>query len=676
MPETGAPRAPRPPRTTAMLCAALTALLVTGGAVILTAAALGQIDAELEVAADETAHALGRTLAAQVGRAVGYGIPLDKLYDVTGYLERFVDAYPEVRRVAIRAPDGRELFATGAPATPDLSVAMVPVVDRFARVCPGGTEPGCADGRSTLATITVATRPVLAGVSVGRLGVTLLVVIVAAAGAAGVVGFAIARTAVERPRVRLIDFLRTIGAGDYRTAAPPAGTDRIGAAAEAAGRLAERVRAGYVAVRGTLRTVQAIDFDGSLTAKLQPIHDRIAAHYRFSATVGDPAATGIADGDDRASGGAWPILLGLAAWAIVQPFLPNFAVDRGSWTLPPAALPALPLAIEAGAMLVGLVFGSRLGRGRSPKTIAFGAAAALALAGVATAAVFGCREIGLFFQLRLLTGLGSGFALGLATASGIRLPGALVWLFAGLVIGPLLGGLFGELVGRRNSFLLAGIATFLIAAAIAGWWRPPGATAPRPAPPAARGAGLAGAAWPWALIGGLGIGSALFTILPDRVSFEDYLLTGCLAGLAGACALAGVAGITARAVAVRATGRATATPAVGAGLLALGIVLVAPGIAVVPPGGTAALAVAFALFGVGIGLCFGTASAAAAVRHGADPPDLGRRPAVIAGTGVGALMTFAATPLALPPGLPIAAAGVLVALVALFAARPGASREA
>lgn len=63
---------------------------------------------------DRKAQAVGRDLGAQVERAVGYGIPIDRLVGMDEFFSPVLEANPEIRYLAVTDERGRVLFLKGA----------------------------------------------------------------------------------------------------------------------------------------------------------------------------------------------------------------------------------------------------------------------------------------------------------------------------------------------------------------------------------------------------------------------------------------------------------------------------------------------------------------------------------------------------------------------------------
>ncbi|MGE5504601.1 MAG: MFS transporter [Actinomycetota bacterium] len=65
---------------------------------------------------DKKAETVGRDLAASIERAVGYGIPIDRLVGVEEFFTPVIAANPEIRYLAVSDRDGKLLFLKGGDA--------------------------------------------------------------------------------------------------------------------------------------------------------------------------------------------------------------------------------------------------------------------------------------------------------------------------------------------------------------------------------------------------------------------------------------------------------------------------------------------------------------------------------------------------------------------------------
>ena len=95
---------------------ALAFLVLVPPSVLLVWQALDGFEQGLVPEMDKKAEAVGRDLAASVERAVGYGIPIDRLEGVDEFFAPVLEANTEIRYLALSDRDGRILFVRGAAA--------------------------------------------------------------------------------------------------------------------------------------------------------------------------------------------------------------------------------------------------------------------------------------------------------------------------------------------------------------------------------------------------------------------------------------------------------------------------------------------------------------------------------------------------------------------------------
>ena len=434
------------------------------------------------------AAAVGQAVAGQVARALDLGIPLDRIPDVEPWLERIAREAPQVRALALLDAEGRPLAATA----PDVAGVSIPV-----------------EGAAGRATLVVAAASPLFEDAMLRLQTALWLAAALAGAAGGAVTAGFLGLAQEPARRRLRRAVRRAAEGDFAQAPPPGARGRFAAAAEALARQVERVQTARVKLLEAAATIRAIDFDGSLGRRIDPILAGVQARWTLPATEDDevavsspvraatpavvaPEATPVAPNTPAAEPSAvslagdaasWRLATALALWAGAAPLAANFAIDRGSLWASVAWQPAAPLLIE----LLALLLGALVGRGAAGRAAVL-RALALALAGACIAATYWCRSWEVFAALRLGAGLGAGFAgaalaASFAPAASPRAVRALL-IFAALVAGPLAGGLLGEAVGRRAAFLALGALALFAAPLLAA-----GPARPRPAPDDGRALG-------------------------------------------------------------------------------------------------------------------------------------------------------------------------------------------
>lgn len=474
-------------------------------------------------------EAIGRSVADQLARALGYGIPLESLHGVEPYLAALVDGAPSLQGMALATLDGRTLHSAGHSATPSgTSMAFSVLVEGVPR-----------------AELVLTPAPPLVGPAIDRLWVALL----ANSAVTGLIGAVVVLAFLRRHHDAARDRLRTqfsdARADRYRSLPPVTETGAVARAFAAYDGALDPVRNATRSLSDAVATVRAIDFDGSLSERVSTLTEPAGSLLAIS----DPDRTDRADRTEQARGAAWLLVGLLGLYATALPFVANFAIDRQSNLVPSAFWPVLPPIVEASAGLLAFVIGRRLPDwARRPA-----AAAGLLAVAVACAMVFGTRDYTLFLGYRVGAAAGLGVAAGAMLGAGaVRTarPWVPTVLIAVLTVGPVVGGLLGEAFGRRAAFLTIGCAFAMASLAPLFLHPTTGGRASRPAPPALQGRVFAVAA-------GMAAGGTFLVWMPIRLGYEDYLADGLWIGLAG---------LAAAAVRLR-------RPPVSAGLLVAGLVL-------------------------------------------------------------------------------------------------------
>ncbi len=487
----------RPSRTRDVLLAGLVgvviALAVGAGAAGLLRAASQQSLPILEEATEASAETVGRAVADEIGRALGYGIPLDRLYAVDRYFQTIVAGSPIVKALALRGTDGQVVVET-APAVE------------------GVAFPVLLDGAEA-ATLVLAIAPPLVGQAIDRLRLALACVSILAGLIGGVVAHLYLTHHVAAGRRRLDDRMRAAIEGRYELLPPGKGRGAVATAFRAYDTCIAGLMRSAHTLEDAVATVKAIDFDGSLSRRVQPIVEPVSAVMAVNQPVAGPSEA------RRSEAGAWIAVVVVGIYAISAPFVANFAIDR-DWThVSEAWWPVLPIAAVALAAAAGFLL-ARLVAAGAPGLVAAGG---LAMSAVAVAAVAWTRDYIGFLELRALAGAGLGVALtALLPAGARRFAGtAGIVLFTGLLAGPMVGGLLGEAIGRRMTFLVAGCLLFAMMPAVLSVARDGAATM---LPETSRRRRFASAAAICA--GGVSVGTLLVE-LPAGPGYDDYV-TGAL----------------------------------------------------------------------------------------------------------------------------------------------------
>lgn len=519
----------------------LLAFIVAGGALALARAGLEATIPVLQRSHEQLADAIGRSLAERLEHALAHGIPLDRLHGVDRHFDAIAESTPSVAALALAAPGGTPLAVGGRAERAGDAVF---------------THPVRRNG-----VVVAEVRAFVSPPDIGALRRRLAVSLAAAAGLCGLAGGALTSGLMLRrlraARAALRGEMRRPGSrsrDDAAAATASGAVRRAFAAIRAEAAPLQRARA---ALRDAVATVRAIDFDGSLTRRMDAVLAEMRDHAGRALRVADPdaGAAEIRTAADRVRDGwrggretsAWVATAALALGAAALPFVSNFAVDREWDVLGPPWWPALPMLAEGLCMAIG-AFAARAFASDGGRIAGFAVAAALCLAAVGTGAVYVVRDYETALALRAVAGAGLGLALGRLTMgapAGARssrlgdggrrddLRAALpTWVLAAGVMGPVLGGLLGEALGRRLALLTLGSGIALAALATAATLRLPPVAAGRAAPGAGSGSVMAAAAI------GLALGAVFWVWLPTGPADRAYLEAGLLAAAAGLGALA------------------------------------------------------------------------------------------------------------------------------------------
>jgi hypothetical protein len=442
----------------ALVVAAVVAIATALGSHLLLETGLRRSTPTLEEATRTGASAVGQAVAGQFAHALSLGIPLEKLPGIEPYLQRIAETSPQVDGLALLDGAGTPIASTGD----DIDGVGFPI-----------------DAGGTKATLIVTAGSPLIDEAIPRLRVALLLASLLTGLVAGgiVAGFiAFHRDPI---RHRLLEDMESVAAGDFRVSAPSADGGPLSEAARTLVRGMDKVKAARRNLVEAVATIRAIDFDGSLGRRVEAIVAPVESRYRFP----DANEDWETDADSAVSGAgvAWRLALFVGLYGAAFPYVANFAIDRESELVAAAWAPVLPLLAE----LVGVAVGALVARTRFGRS-----GAALALGGLILAAslvvTYWCRTFELFVLLRWLAGISAGLVgTALMVQRRLDLPRidvAALITFSGLLVAPLLAGLYAEAIGRRSGFLVLGIAVLFATPFIAlgtGW-------AVRRQPPAAR----------------------------------------------------------------------------------------------------------------------------------------------------------------------------------------------
>ncbi|WP_431854348.1 HAMP domain-containing protein [Azospirillum sp.] len=177
---------------------------------------LGTFAAEEQLADARLAKAMavGHAVQRDLHRALGHGIPLDRVEGMTAYLQGIAERNPDLHRLAVTAADGRTLHAAGPGSAEGPSAVRLPLHAGSAVVghLLVAVDPGAA--RAQIA-------GELTGVVLGAAALLLLVAELAGA---------LVQAAVRAPLDRLARALAAGAAGDFGTLLGRRPRDQIGRA--------------------------------------------------------------------------------------------------------------------------------------------------------------------------------------------------------------------------------------------------------------------------------------------------------------------------------------------------------------------------------------------------------------------------------------------------------------
>ena len=617
----------------AALAGLLTALFVGLASYVAVIVAMPPVLADLDVKSSDVAATVAQSVAADLSRAVGLGIPLGAMRGVDDYLSEILGFAPEVDGIAILDRQERLLFSSrSGDALLDRPHARAPIMAPA-----GGTgegEGGTEDGEgaaigSVIAQASSATHAgVMRAIAASAATVALLAGIL--------VGLAVRIVRLERvdlPTVRTAAMLHAAARGHFVIRGlTPAGV--LPPVADALARAVTPIQLTYRRIQALVEEIKAVD--GSAAVR-QRVGDALGAleGLRLETRRGRLRHIGL----------VWWPAAALTVIAATRPLIANFAYDRiGNDPFAEVAVAFAVTAETIGAIL-GVILATLLaGRWSKPATFA-----AMLMAAAAYAAVYVIRDYRVFTATVTFAAFCGWFAVWsvLATeGAGRRLPwrGAIVLLGAAAA-GPMIGGLLAEAEGRRAAFATLGVLAALLAvASTAGAPRLPQRR--RPVPPALRLS-------PADVLALLAASLALFAwadvSLAGTVLRERYAEMALNFGLAGAASFVPVllrwrlpapaGGLVAAAAVLAGAGLVPAAAAVGVDVLQPAVsVLAGLGFGIV------AFALGARAFVPSSAIAIGVGGVAAGALHAADmvQPGAGLALAAIAATALAGLAVLAA----------------------------------
>lgn len=452
----------------------LAVLVLTAPLAFMSYRAMGEFEQGMIPELDKKAAAIGRDVAAQVSRAVGYGIPVDKLVGVNEFFTPVLAANPELRYLAITDPVGRVLFIEGASreelephyrsADPDVAPAE-------------GAKASIASYLDLALPLTA--RDHLAGhVHVGfdqnyvasRLADILTDVLVVGA-ASLLIAFEILLFVVfvnvSGPLKLVKDVVTKVGHGDFTHLPGGHSDDEVGHFVRAVQKAVRHVDERYRRLAAYIDEVRQAHFDKGVVEKVGEIASRINFLYRFSAT-GRPEAMI----ERRATDIRLALFLFVLAEELSRSFMPLFAgkLAHVGPAMSAEMAMALPIAAFMAAIAVASPWGSQLAERLGARRLFLIGAVPAIMGSLLTGVAMGMFDLVLW---RALTGFGYALVtmacqsyISSALKTDQRAQGLGVYVGAVLtagICGNALGGVLAERVGYRVSFFVSAVLVVLAA---------------------------------------------------------------------------------------------------------------------------------------------------------------------------------------------------------------------
>jgi len=381
---------------------------------------------------------IGRAVSQSLNNALSLGIPLADMVGVEGYLRQLLADNPDVTFIGVADLDRRQLFAVRSDSTPllDSGVAVsvrLPVDDEDGLVAWVTVESNAAQAQRTIWALRFLTfSAVIVAALIGALVVRIMTVEVS-----------------SLPGRRLTLGLRAGARGTFADFTPIGTGTPVRWAGQTTARAITPVRRALRRIFALADDLRALDFDQRITPDVNAAVRGLQRDYRVDRQ---------SFLNRRGAWAGWWFLPLAAAGSMPRPLVPGFGADRLGGELPGAIAGAAGLAAEASGIVLAALL-CRFLSWRMPLGLL--AAGGCALAGIANLTVFQQRDLDPFLVSRVAAGFGCWLAiLALLRVQGgfQRLPLVALMLFLACeAIGPSLGALVGEGMGRRASFLVSGI---------------------------------------------------------------------------------------------------------------------------------------------------------------------------------------------------------------------------
>lgn len=450
---------------------ALAVLVLVTPLAIISFRAMGEFEQGLIPEMDKKAATVGREVAAQVSRAVGYGIPVDQLVGMDEFFAPVLAANPEIRYLAVTDRGGRILFLKGADEAelePHYRSAD------FDTVAAEGAKASIGDYLDLALPVSSrgeAVAQVHVGFDQGYVGARLfdilydvLVVIAASLIVACEILLFVVFFNITGPLKLVSDVVDRARRGNF-VHMPGLSGDEVGRFVRAIQATIRQVDERYRQLIAYVDEVRSAHFDKGVVAKVGEIADRINFLFQFSPT-GKPEVLF----ERRATDIRLALFLFVFAEELSRSFMPLFAGNLAP-SLPGVGVDmvmALPIAVFMAAIAVASPWGGQMAERFGARRVFLIGLAPTVLGSVMTGISFGVFDLLLW---RALTGIGYAIV---TMACQSYISGALkednraqgLGVYVGAVLtagicGNAMGGVLAERVGFRVSFFVSAVVVLL-----------------------------------------------------------------------------------------------------------------------------------------------------------------------------------------------------------------------
>ena len=415
---------------------------------------------------DRKAAAVGRDVVGQVERAVGYGIPIDKLVGVDEFFTQLLAANPEIRYLGISAANGDILFLSGARSD-QLAELFHQQSDQLPQVSGRKSQVGrLVDLALPVGDSQGLAGQVHVGFDQGYIAAKLfsilydiaVVICVSLIFAFEVLLFMVVFN-VSGPLKLVARIARHGGKGDFTHISQVSSDDEVGHFVRVFNGVVRQLDGAYRRLTAYIDEVRTGHFDRDVAARAGEVADRVRFLFRFSAQGAPQILRERLVSDVRL-----PLFLFVFAEELSRSFMPLYAQSLPSRVglLTPEVMTALPIAIfMAGIALGSLWAGAVTERLGCRKVFQIGLIPA-ALGCVMSGFAHGVVELALW---RAIAGLGYALVtvacqsyISNSTADSSRASGLGTYVAAVLsasICGTAAGGVLAERVTFAPTFFVA-----------------------------------------------------------------------------------------------------------------------------------------------------------------------------------------------------------------------------